>query len=102
MRSVLGPLDVRRPYFAPDLEAVRASLRGRRGRPKRRLPRTARNAQCARRGGARCACPFDVRAGFVDGMTRSLSWLAQRAGVICGSFEEGSTLLGEFTAATMS
>ena len=35
-------------------------------------------------------------------MTRSLSWLVQRAGVVCGSFEEGATLLGEFTAATMS
>lgn len=102
MRSVLGKLRVRRPYFAPDLEAARASLRGRKGRPKRRLPRTGRNAQCARRGGAHCACPFDARAGFVDGMTRSLSWLVQRAGVVCGSFEEGATLLGEFTAATMS
>ena len=93
---------MRRPYFAPNLKAIRASLRGRRGRPKRHLPRTARNARCARRGGARCACPFDARAGFVDGMTRSLSWLVQRAGVVCGSFEEGATLLGEFTAATMS
>jgi hypothetical protein len=27
-------------------------------------------------------------------MTRSLSWLVQRAGVVCGSFEEGATLLG--------
>ena len=35
-------------------------------------------------------------------MTRSLSWLVQRAGVVCGSFEEGATLLGEFTAAAMS
>ena len=102
VRSVLGPLDVRRPYFAPNLKAIRASLRGRRGSPKRHLPRTARNARCARRGGARCACPFDARADFVDGMTRSLSWLVQRAGVVCGSFEEGATLLGEFTAATMS
>lgn len=90
--SLLGPLGVRRPYFAPDPRARRAPGAG----------RAARNADCPRRGGAPCASPFDARAGFSDGMTRTLAWLVQRAGVVCGSFGEGAGLLGEFTAARMS
>ena len=81
---------------------MRAPGKRRTGRPRKNFARTPRNAECTRRGGAKCAFPFDARMGFTDRMTKTLGWLVQRLGVITGSFGEGKEVLGEFTPVHMS
>lgn len=96
MKCCLGEIRLARPFFAPDPKALRDAKTPGTGRPKARAGRARPGAVCPRRGGAECAFPFDARIGLVDGMTPCVSGLLQRASVVCGSFDEGVTVLAEF------
>jgi len=102
VKSVLGDFRLKRPYFAPDLEAMRKRDEHRKGRPRTHFGRTRRGADCPRRANAACSFPFDAKLGLVDDMTQSVSWIVQRAATVCGSFAEGACILSEFSEIVFS
>ena len=92
-----GHVTHRCAYYGPD--PARESRQARRHRERGRAAgghRRRKNGAFPRKGGAPCAYPLQAALKMQDGMTADFGDAAQRAGVLAGSFAEGSAMLRLF------
>ena len=90
-------------YYGPD--PVQESRQARRRRERQQAAgnhRRRKNGTFPRKGGAPCAYPLHSALKMQDGMTVAFGDAAQRAGVLAGSFAEGSALLHLFLGVVVS
>ena len=90
-------------YYGPD--PARESRQARRRRERGQAAGVHRQGQDGtfpRKGGAPCAYPLQRALKMRDGMTAPFGEAAQRAGVLAGSFAEGSAMLHLFLGVVVS
>jgi hypothetical protein len=92
-----GHVNFQSAYYGPDPAQESRQVRRRREREQASgVHRRQKNGTFPRKGGAPCAYPLQTALNMRDGMTAAFGDAAQRAGVLAGSFAEGSSLLRLF------
>ncbi len=98
-----GHVSYRCAYYGPDTAHASRQARRRREREQAAgIHRRQKNGTFQRKGGAPCAYPLQNALKMQDGMTATFGDVAQRAGVLAGSFAEGSALLRLFLGVGVS